>query len=67
MTDAYEAMPDGEALVTVTFTENDGRTVLTLLMQLASKEARDAVIDSGMEAGMQESWDLLEQVAISLH
>jgi uncharacterized protein YndB with AHSA1/START domain len=67
MTDVYEAMPDGEALVTVTFAENDGRTVLTLLMQLASKEARDAVLNSGMEAGMQESWDLLEQVAISLH
>jgi uncharacterized protein YndB with AHSA1/START domain len=55
MTDVYEAMPDGEALVTVTFTENDGRTVLTLLMQLASKKGRDAVINSGMEVGMQES------------
>jgi uncharacterized protein YndB with AHSA1/START domain len=66
MTDVYEAMPDGEALVTVRFTENDGRTVLTLLMQLASKEARDAVVNSGMEAGMQESWDRLEQVAVSL-
>jgi uncharacterized protein YndB with AHSA1/START domain len=66
MTDVYEAMPDGEALVTVTFTENDRRTVLTLLMQLASKEARDAVINSGMEAGVQESWDRLEQVAVSL-
>ncbi|MCW3048220.1 MAG: Activator of Hsp90 ATPase 1 family protein [Solirubrobacterales bacterium] len=66
MTDVYEAMPDGEALVTVTFTENDGRTVLTLLMQLASKEARDMVINSGMEAGVQESWNRLEQVAVSL-
>lgn len=66
MTDVYEAMPDGEALVTVTFTENEGRTVLTLLMQLASREARDAVINSGMEAGVQESWDRLEQVAVSL-
>jgi uncharacterized protein YndB with AHSA1/START domain len=60
-------MPDGEALVTVKFAENDGGTVLTLLMQLASKEARDAVLNSGMEAGMQESWDLLDRVAISLH
>jgi uncharacterized protein YndB with AHSA1/START domain len=66
MTDVYEAMPDGKALVTVTFTESDGRTVLTLLMQLASKEARDAVLNSGMETGMQESWDRLEQVALSL-
>jgi hypothetical protein len=27
---------------------------------------RDAVIDSGMEGGMQESLDALEQVAVSL-
>jgi uncharacterized protein YndB with AHSA1/START domain len=66
MTDVYEAMPDGEALVTVTFTEVDGRTILKLLMQLGSTEARDAVISSGMEAGVQESWDRLEQIAISL-
>ena len=65
-TEVYEAMPDGEALVTVTFSESDGGTVVTLLMALASKEDRDAVINSGMEAGMQESWDLLEQIAISL-
>jgi uncharacterized protein YndB with AHSA1/START domain len=66
MTDVYEAMPDGEAIVTVTFTEVDGRTILTLLMQLGSTEARDAVINSRMEAGVQESWDRLEQIAISL-
>jgi uncharacterized protein YndB with AHSA1/START domain len=66
MTDVYEAMPDGEALVTVTFTENDGHTVLALQMQLANKASRDAVITSGMEAGMQKSWDRLEQVAVSL-
>jgi uncharacterized protein YndB with AHSA1/START domain len=65
-TEVYEGMPDAEALNTVTFTEVDGRTTLTLLMELASKEDRDAVIDSGMEAGMQEGMDLLEQVAISL-
>jgi uncharacterized protein YndB with AHSA1/START domain len=66
MTDVYEGMPDAEALVTVTFTKNDGRTVLALLMQLPNKASRDAVINSGMEAGMQESWDRLEQVSVSL-
>ena len=66
MTDVFEGMPGPGALVTVTFTENDGRTVLSLLMELPSKEARDTVLESGMEAGMQESWDRLEQVAISL-
>ena len=65
-TEVYEAMPEGEALNLVTFTDMDGRTILTLLMQLASKEDRDAVINSGMEGGMQEQMDHLEQIAISL-
>ena len=65
-TEVYEGMPEGEALNTVTFTETDGRTTLTVLMQHASKEARDAHIGSGMEVGMQEGMDLLEQIAISL-
>jgi uncharacterized protein YndB with AHSA1/START domain len=65
-TEVYEGMPEGEALNTVTFTEMDGRTTLTILVEHASKEARDAHIDSGMETGMQEGMDLLEQVAVSL-
>jgi uncharacterized protein YndB with AHSA1/START domain len=65
-TEVYEGMPEGEALNTVTFTETEGRTTLTVLVQHASKEARDAHIDSGMESGMQEGMDLLEQVAVSL-
>ena len=65
-TEVYEGMPDGEALNTVTFDEAEGRTTLTVLVQHASKEARDAHVNSGMEVGMQEGMDLLEQVAISL-
>jgi uncharacterized protein YndB with AHSA1/START domain len=66
-TEVYEGMPEGEALNTVTFTELGGRTTLTVLVQHASKEARDAHISSGMETGMQEGMDLLEEVAVSLH
>lgn len=65
-TEVYEGMPEGEALNTLTLTETDGRTILTLLVQHASKEARDAHIGSGMEIGMQEGMDLLEQIARSL-
>ena len=65
-TEVYEGMPEGEALNTVTFTETEGRTILTVLVQHASKEVRDAHIDSGMETGIQEGMDLLEQVAVSL-
>jgi uncharacterized protein YndB with AHSA1/START domain len=65
-TEVYEGMPDASALVTSTFTEEDGRTTMSLLVQHADKAGRDAHIDSGMEGGMQESMDALEQVAISL-
>jgi uncharacterized protein YndB with AHSA1/START domain len=62
-----EAMPEAQApLNTVTFTEVDGRTSLTLLVQTTSKELRDTIINSGMESGMQEQMELLEQVAGSL-
>jgi uncharacterized protein YndB with AHSA1/START domain len=65
-TEVYEGMPDGEAVNTLTFTEAEGRTTLTIRMQLGSKAERDAVIDTGMEVGMQESLDVLEQVALSI-
>ena len=65
-TEVYEGMPEGEALNTVTLDEADGRTTLTVLVEHASKEARDAHVNSGMEVGMQEGLDLLEQIAVSL-
>jgi uncharacterized protein YndB with AHSA1/START domain len=67
-TEVYEGAPGGEGatLNTLTLTEADGRTTLTVLVQAPSKEIRDAIIDSGMEAGMQDAMDLLEQVAVSL-
>lgn len=61
-TEVYEAVPDAEALVTVTFEEIDGRTKLTALMQMPSREVRDMAAEM-MEAGVQEAYDLLEEVA----
>jgi uncharacterized protein YndB with AHSA1/START domain len=65
-TEIYEGAPEGVGVVTTTLTESDGRTTLTQLCEYGSREVRDAVIDSGMESGMQESMDALEQVAVSL-
>ncbi len=67
-TEVYEGFPeaDASALNTMTFTEKDGRTTLTTLVQHQNQEHRDAHINSGMEAGMQDAMDLLEQVALSL-
>jgi uncharacterized protein YndB with AHSA1/START domain len=65
-TEVFEGMPDAEAVDHVTFTEKDGRTTLTMLVQHRNQEERDAHLNSGMEAGMQEAMDRLEQVAVSL-
>jgi uncharacterized protein YndB with AHSA1/START domain len=66
MPDAPPLAPEDEPLNIVTFTEVDGRTTLSVLVQTTSKELRDLIVDSGMEVGMQEAMDLLEQVAVSL-
>src|SRR5262245_7021151 len=70
-TEIYEGapQPEGEEQGTVntaTFEEADGRTTLTILVQAPSKEVRDAIIESGMEAGMQDALDLLEEAAVTL-
>jgi uncharacterized protein YndB with AHSA1/START domain len=65
-TEVFEGMPDAEAVDTLTLAETDGRTTLTILVQHSSKEHRDAHIESGMEDGLQDALDLLEQAALSL-
>jgi uncharacterized protein YndB with AHSA1/START domain len=71
-TEVYEGLPDGVSeedaatVNTATFAEADGHTKVTLLIQATSKTSRDAIIDSGMEAGLQDAMDLLQQVASSL-
>ena len=70
-TEVYEGAPASDypeqgTLNTATFTEANGRTTLTILVEAPSKEVRDAIIDSGMEEGLQDALALLEQVAASL-
>lgn len=55
-----------EPLNIVTFTEVDGHTELSLLVQTSNKELRDLILNSGMESGMQQQMDVLEQLAMSL-
>jgi uncharacterized protein YndB with AHSA1/START domain len=65
-TEVFEGMPAAAALDTLTLTEEDGRTHLSLLVQHSCQEHRDGHINSGMEDGMQEAMDALERVAVSL-
>jgi uncharacterized protein YndB with AHSA1/START domain len=66
-TEVYEdaPVPDPEAAGAVnvlTLDEHDGVTTLTVLVQTPSQDVRDAIIQSGMEAGMQVSYDRLEDL-----
>jgi uncharacterized protein YndB with AHSA1/START domain len=68
-TEIYEGAPGGDengAVNTTKFVEKAGRTTLTVLVTMPTKEGRDMILESGMEAGMQDAYDLLEEVAISL-
>ena len=67
-TEVSEGAPEGPApaLNIVTFEESGGRTTLTILTRVESREVRDAIIATGMESGMQEGMDLLEQLAREL-
>jgi len=68
-TEVYEmpGAPEAEpAINVVTFTESDGRTTLSLLVETANKQDRDAILESGMEVGMQQQMDLLEELVVSL-
>jgi len=68
-TEVFEGAPGGDengTLNTMTLVEKNGRTTLTTLVQAPSQEIRDAIINSGMEGGLQDAFDLLEEVATSL-
>ena len=71
-TEFYEGVPDDVAeadattVNTATFVEEDGRTTLSILVQAPNRITRDAIVESGMEDGLQDALDLLEETAVSL-
>ena len=60
-----EAWYPGEALDTLVLTEERGRTISTLTMRLESKEARDGVLRSGMETGLESAYARLDELLAS--
>jgi uncharacterized protein YndB with AHSA1/START domain len=61
------ANPDDPAvIITVTFDERDGKTHLVSHELCPSKDVREAIIASGMEHGMRETMDQLEELIASL-
>lgn len=60
MPDTPEPADDQAPLNIVSFTESDGRTRVSLLVQCPTQELRDIIVSSGMELGLQEQMDELE-------
>jgi uncharacterized protein YndB with AHSA1/START domain len=66
-TQLFEQMPQaGEAIITTTFTESDGKTQLEQRQLYPSKEALDGALASGMTEGMRVTFAQLEEVAREL-
>jgi uncharacterized protein YndB with AHSA1/START domain len=67
-TEAYDPgtvggiFPGQEALVTVTFAEEDGVTTMTSVIDFGSNEARDGAMATGMTDGMEQSYQLLDRL-----
>jgi uncharacterized protein YndB with AHSA1/START domain len=57
-----EAWYPGEAVGTLVLVEQGGITTITQTLLYQSREARDAVLKSGMEKGVGASYDRLEEV-----
>ena len=65
-TEVFEDHPDEIAVNILTLTDNGAGTRFEILVEHTSTFARDMHVNSGMEGGMQEALDLLEEVAVSL-
>jgi uncharacterized protein YndB with AHSA1/START domain len=69
-TEVYEGAPPApegdDVLNVITFTEVESGTLLELLVQTPSKAVRDMIVDSGMEGGLQEQMELLDELFQSL-
>ena len=56
----------GEAVGTMTFVEEGGKTTITQTLLYESRETRDAVLKSGMEKGVDASYDRLAEYLASV-
>ena len=62
----FEGAPGHVSLEKATFEEQGGKTLLRMAAAYQSVEARDAMIQSGMEGGANDSMDRLEELLVRL-
>jgi uncharacterized protein YndB with AHSA1/START domain len=65
-TQIFEPFPDSAVIVTVTFEDRAGATKLVAHELYPSKEVREAALASGMEDGMRETYEQLDELVASL-
>jgi uncharacterized protein YndB with AHSA1/START domain len=65
-TERYEAVPAPPSTITTSYDEHDGVTTMRALCRYDSQETRDAVIASGMETGMNASYDAIDALLPTL-
>ena len=69
-TEVYEGLPgnpdDFPAIDEVDFIEADGVTTLRMLVKMPSSEHRDGLLASGMETGLQQGYDRMEEILAAL-
>jgi uncharacterized protein YndB with AHSA1/START domain len=58
----WEGMPGHISTETVTFTEQDGGTLVSTASVFDNREDRDGMVESGMEDGMRETYDRLAEL-----
>ena len=61
-TETFAGYPAAESLNTMTLSEDAGVTTLRTLVRHSSKEHRDGHVQSGMEGGMQVTFDRLDDL-----
>jgi uncharacterized protein YndB with AHSA1/START domain len=65
-TEIFEPFPDVESVVTSVFTEENGKTRLTVTALYPSLDVRDMVLGTGMAKGAAISYDRLEELVEAL-
>jgi uncharacterized protein YndB with AHSA1/START domain len=65
-TESWEDWNPGETHVTTVLTERNGKTTFTSTILFPSREVRDTIVKSGLEGGVVELYDRLDEVLITM-
>lgn len=60
------SMGDGHSVVTTTYAEADGGTIVTMLMDFGSQANRDAAVATGMTDGMEMGHVRLDELLLTM-